>query len=58
MLNYKGIYAGDKNNEKYTCPKTGAHFEFYDVCKRLKNVPARRLQFEKTLAILSTFQAP
>jgi hypothetical protein len=56
MLNYKGIYAGDKSNDKYICTKTGAHFEFFDLCKRLKNIPAKRAQFEKTLAILSTFE--
>ena len=32
--------------KKYTCPKTGAHFEFFDMCKRLKLVVDKRKQFE------------
>ena len=38
LLNYKGIYAGNDDKEKYTCPHTGAHFEFNDVCGRLGKV--------------------
>lgn len=41
MENYKGIHPG--NNEeggglKFSCPDTGAHFEFIDLCKRLTSV--------------------
>ena len=35
LLNYKGIYFNDDPNSKYTCPRTGAHFEFNDMCNRL-----------------------
>ena len=36
FANYKGIYAEDDNSDtKYTCPVTGAHFEFNDICRRL-----------------------
>ena len=30
LENYKGIYFDD-NNQKYTCPKTGAHFKFEEM---------------------------
>lgn len=35
LQNFKGIYFGD-DNEKYNDPSTGAHFNYTDVCKRLK----------------------
>ena len=38
LLNYKGIYFDDDQGAKYTCPKTGAHFEFNDMCKRMKTI--------------------
>jgi hypothetical protein len=38
LLNYKGIYAENNEDEqKYTCPITGAHFEFNEMCKRMRN---------------------
>jgi len=46
MINYKGIYFDDNNAQKYTCPKTGAHFEFDDMCRRIKRVQAKRQQYE------------
>jgi hypothetical protein len=42
MINYKGIYFDDDNTQKYTCPRTGAHFEFQDMCRRIKKVQAKR----------------
>ena len=37
LLNYKGIYAENNEDEaKYTCPVTGAHFEYNDMCRRIK----------------------
>jgi hypothetical protein len=39
--NFKGIYFGDKH-EKYTDPKTGCHFEYYDLCRRLAKLKQRR----------------
>ena len=36
--NYKGIYFGDEPGQKYQCPETGAHFEFNDMCGRLKEL--------------------
>lgn len=35
--NFKGIYYGE-DNAKYTDPKTGAHFEYYDLCKRIEKI--------------------
>ena len=40
---YKGIYQG-KQEEKYTDPATGAHFEYYDLCKRIARVREHRIQ--------------
>ena len=47
FANYKGIYAEEESDQKYTCPKTGAHFEFNDVCKRLAKVLAGRKRLEE-----------
>jgi hypothetical protein len=46
FANYKGIYAEEESEEKYTCPVTGAHFEFNDFCKRLNKVLAFRKAME------------
>lgn len=53
LLNYKGIYADDDPNNKYTCPKTGAHFEFTDVCSRLGKVIKWRKVYEHNIAALT-----
>ena len=45
-MNYKGIYFNDDPNTKYTCPVTGAHFEFKDMCQRMKKVMQWRRIFE------------
>jgi hypothetical protein len=50
FANYKGIYAEDDTaDQKYTCPITGAHFEFNDVCRRLQKVIEKRRPYEDTL---------
>ena len=50
FANYKGIYAEDDTaDQKYTCPITGAHFEFNDVCRRLHKVIEKRRPYEDTL---------
>ena len=50
FANYKGIYAEDTNSDqKYTCPTTGAHFEFNDICRRIKKVIEKRKPFEEQL---------
>lgn len=37
MNNYKGIYF-DQDTEKYTCPRTGAHFRFDELWKYLDHI--------------------
>jgi len=49
FANYKGIYAENNDEKKYTCPITGAHFEFNDVCRRIKKVIEKRKPFEEQL---------
>lgn len=50
FANYKGIYADDENSDqKYTCPITGAHFEFNDISRRLLKVIEKRKPYEDTL---------
>jgi len=40
--NFKGIYFNDDPNRKYSCPETGAHFEYYDLCKRMTKLKELR----------------
>ena len=47
FANYKGIYAEEESDQKYTCPTTGAHFEFKDVCRRLGKVQLGRKRMEE-----------
>jgi hypothetical protein len=50
FANYKGIYAEEESGDtKYTCPVTGAHFEFRDVCRRLLSVIEKRKPYQETL---------
>ena len=50
FANYKGIYAEESSsNEKYTCPVTGAHFEFNDMSRRLKKIIEKRRPYEDQL---------
>ena len=48
--NYKGIYEGDQK-EEFICPKTGAHFEYFDLCKRMSRLRETRKQIDKQLGI-------
>ena len=47
FANYKGIYAEEESDQKYTCPVTGAHFEFNDVCRRMAKILASRKRIEE-----------
>ena len=38
LINYKGMYFNDDTTTKNIDDATGAHFEFHDMCKRLKNL--------------------
>jgi len=50
--NYKGIFCEENGDvEKYIDPKTGAHFHFDDICKKLKNLIA--FSDKRTIAIIS-----
>ena len=49
LMNYKGIYFNDDPNSKFTCPDTGAHFEFKDMCARLTQVLKWRKAMEKQI---------
>ena len=46
-MNYKGIYFNDEPGQKYTCPETGAHFLYQDMCRRLAVALNDRLAFDK-----------
>ena len=50
LMNYKGIYFNDDPNNKYTCPVTGAHFEFNDMCDRLNLILKLRRAHEQKIA--------
>ena len=50
LMNYKGIYFNDDPNNKYTCPTTGAHFEFKDMCGRLSKILKSRKGLEHKIA--------
>ncbi len=43
LTNYKGIYYTDQN-QKYQDEKTGAHFDFRDMCHRLTQVLVQQLE--------------
>lgn len=47
LNNYKGIYANEDAGVKYTCPVTGAHFEFKDLCKRINRLADRRAEMDR-----------
>ena len=42
ITHYKGIYFNDEEGQKYTCPISGAHFEFNDMCRRVQSIKQRR----------------
>ena len=47
FANYKGIYAEEEGDQKYTCPITGAHFEFNDLCRRMNKILLHRKRLEE-----------
>lgn len=44
---FKGIYFKEDPNRKFIDPDTGAHFEFYDFCKRLQVLAQKRKIIDK-----------
>jgi hypothetical protein len=62
-MNYKGQYYDDQGNEveeeKYTCPMTGAHFRFEDICYKLLKIQKTRtlsLNDSKKIKIVEAFE--
>jgi hypothetical protein len=56
ITNYKGIHLMQKDydqqqaeEEKYQCPETGSHFDFLDMCQRLKGMQSRRAVIDKVI---------
>ena len=52
--NFKGIYEGEQK-EKYYDPDNGAHFEYYDLCKRMAKLKELRKQIDMQLGITPDF---
>jgi hypothetical protein len=48
--NFKGIYDGEVK-EKYICPETGAHFEYFDLCKRMSHLREQRKIIDAQLGL-------
>ena len=55
--NFKGIYEGEQK-EKFICPKTGAHFEYYDLCKRMSHLREQRKIIDQQLGIVWPTETP
>ena len=49
--NFKGIYFGEEA-KKYFDPHTGAHFEYFDFCKRLSRLKEHRAILDVELGIV------
>lgn len=51
----QGIKLGPSiNKDRYICPDTGAHFEFLDMCRRMKTMEKQRNIEYKDLNLSST----
>lgn len=48
--NFKGIYDGEQK-EKYYDPETGAHFEYFDLCKRIAKLKEIRNTIDQQLGL-------
>lgn len=61
VIRYRGIHlmikaeeeGGFNQNEsqldKYQCPDTGAHFEFLEMCRRLKRLQKKRTLIDQVI---------
>lgn len=50
----QGIKLGPSiNKDRYICPDTGAHFEFLDMCRRMKIMEKQRNLEYRDLALSS-----
>lgn len=51
LNNFKGIFYGDNDTKKYTDPKTGAHFEYNDLVKRMMHLKEKRKILDRKLGL-------
>lgn len=51
LHNFKGVYeAGeDDGGQKFQDPETGSHFEYLDMCHRMKKLQVRRGHIDRQL---------
>ena len=49
--NYKGIYANDDPDKEKVDPKTGCHFEYFDLVKRLNKLKKLRKRLDAKLGL-------
>lgn len=47
--NEQNQYQNDSQMDKYQCPQTGSHFEFLDMCRRLKKLQKRRKDIDEVI---------
>lgn len=47
LNNYKGQFFNEEPGQKYQDPETGAHFEYNDMCAKLKRLQKEISKFEK-----------
>lgn len=55
-MNYKGIYFDDDSGEKFQCPETGAHFEYFDMYRRLQKIKKSREKIDKSESSIENTQ--
>jgi transcription initiation factor IIE alpha subunit len=55
-VNYKGIYFDDDSGEKFQCPETGAHFEYFDMYRRLQKIKKSREKIDKSESSIENTQ--
>ncbi len=53
MLNFKGNFFIDNTDsaQRYTCPETGAHFEFNAICSKLTIIFEERRQSDEAVVV-------
>ncbi len=40
---------GEEGEERYNCPETGAHFEYLEMCRRMKRLQKKRGIVDKAI---------
>ncbi len=56
VAHFKGRYYQDSNDNKYTDPKTGAHFNYQEICAILetKGTPSKVIRAQKSTQNIHT----